>query len=66
MRFLGEECLDGDVADANVFGRPLGQLFAEEVNLKTGAMPEETRIKLRKSVGKMVNGGKYRVFCIVY
>lgn len=66
MRFLGEECLDGDVADANVFGRPLGQLVAEEVNLKTGAMPEETRIKLRKSVGKMVNGGKYRVFCIVY
>ena len=66
MKFIEEESANGAPADANVFGRPLGQLVADEVNLKTGAMPEETRIKLRKSVGKMVNDGKYRVFCIVY
>ena len=66
MRFIDEESDGGAIEKANVFGRPLGQLVADEVNLKTGAMPEETRIKLRKSVGKMVNDGKYRVLCLVY
>lgn len=66
MRFIDEESADGDLTQANVFGRPLGKLVLDELNAKTGAMPDEARHKLRKSLGKMVNDGKYRLFYIVY
>ena len=57
---------DEDLSQANVFGKPLGKLVLDEVNRKSGAMPEITRDKLRKSVTRMVNGGKYRVLYFVY
>ena len=66
MRFLEEESEETSLTQANVFGRPLGSLVLDEVSVKTGAMPEETRLKVRKSVNKMVNDGKYRFFCFVY
>lgn len=66
MRFLEEESEETSLTEANVFGRPLGSLVLDEVSVKTGAMPDETRIKVRKSVNKMVNDGKYRFFCLVY
>ena len=57
---------DADLSEANVFGKPLGKLVLDEVNRKSGAMPVLTRNKLRKSVTRMVNGGKYRVLYFVY
>jgi len=54
------------VAEASVFGRPLGKVVLDEVSQKTGAMPDETRSKMQKAVGKMVNDGKYRMIYIVY
>lgn len=66
LRYIEEESEGANIAEANVFGRPLGKIVADELNLKTGAMPDEARIKLRKSVNRMVNEGKYRLFCILY
>ena len=47
-------------------GRPLGELVLDEINMKSGAMPEETRLKLKKAVTKMVNDNKYKVLYFVY
>ena len=64
--FVSKESEKGSVNEINVFGRPLGKVVMDEVSQKTGAMPDETRAKLQKAVGKMVNGGKYRVLYLVY
>ena len=63
--FISEES-DGGISEAKVFGRPLGELVLDEINRKTGAMPEETRGKLKRAVTKMVNDGKYKVLYFVY
>lgn len=65
VRYLEEESADGNLADVNVFGKRLGQLVSEEVGVKSSALPDDTRIKLRKSVNKMINDKKYRYFCFV-
>ncbi len=64
--FISEQSSDGDLKNASVFGRPLGKVVLDEVSQKTVAMPDETRAKLQRVVGKMVNDGKYRVLYIVY
>ena len=64
--FISEETREGKVSEAKVFGRPLGELVLDEINRKTGAMPEETRGKLKRAVTKMVNDGKYKVIYFVY
>lgn len=64
--YLQRESENGNVAEASVFGRPLGKVVLDEVSQKTGAMPDETRSKMQKAVGKMVNDGKYRMIYIVY
>ena len=64
--FIGEQSENGNLSEVNVFGKQLGKVVLEEVNQKTGAMPDETRAKLQKVVGKMVNDGKYRVLYFVF
>ena len=64
--FISEETKEGKVSEAKVFGRPLGELVLDEINRKSGAMPEETRGKLKRAVTKMVNDGKYKVVYFVY
>ena len=64
--FISEETRDGKISEAKVFGRPLGELMLDEINRKTGAMPEETRGKLKRAVTRMVNDGKYKVIYFVY
>lgn len=64
--FISEETREGNVSEAKVFGRPLGELVLDEINRKSGAMPEETRGKLKRAVTKMVNDGKYKVVYFVY
>lgn len=64
--FISEETREGKVSEAKVFGRPLGELVLDEINRKSGAMPEETRGKLKRAVTKMVNDSKYKVVYFVY
>ncbi len=66
MDFISDETREGNVSEAKVFGRPLGELVLDEINRKTGAMPEETRGKLKRAVTKMVNDGKYKVIYFIY
>ena len=60
--FIGGE----NLAEAKVFGRPIGSLVGDEINRKAGAMPSAVKAKIEKSVSRMVNGGKYRVLYLVY
>ena len=64
--FLERESENGKIAEAPVFGRPLGKVVLDEVSQKSGAMPDETRAKMQKAIGKMVNDDKYRMVYIVY
>ena len=64
--FIQTDGEGGGLAEANVFGRPLGQIVLEEVNQKTNAMPDETREKMQRVVAKMVNDGKYKMLYFVY
>lgn len=66
IEFIQNESDGGNMSEVSVFGKQLGKVVLEEVNQKTGAMPDETRAKLQKVVGKMVNDGKYRVFYFLY
>lgn len=66
MEYIKLQTETDGAAAANIFGRQLGQLVSEEMNLKVVAMPDETRAKVGKCVAKMVNDGKYRLFYFVY
>ena len=64
--FIAKESENGNISQANVFGRPLGKVVLEEVAQKSGAMPDDTREKLQRAVGKMVNNEKYKILYLVY
>ena len=49
----------------NVFGKPLSTLVLEEIAGKVGAMKEETKAKMRKTVTRIVNEGRGGVICIL-
>ncbi|MBR1868392.1 MAG: stage IV sporulation protein A [Clostridia bacterium] len=66
VKYVREQAEGVGLTNVNVFGRPLGQIVADEINLRAGTMPDETRNKMTRSLSKMVNEGKYRVFYIVY
>jgi stage IV sporulation protein A len=64
--FIQTESENGGLAEANVFGRPLGKVVLDEVSHLAGAMPDDTRDKMQRIVAKMVNDEKYRVLYLVY
>lgn len=66
IEYISKEGEMGNLAEVNVFGRPLGRVVLEEVAQKSGAMPDETRNKLQRAVGKMVNNEKYKILYFVY
>ncbi|MBR1676436.1 MAG: stage IV sporulation protein A [Clostridia bacterium] len=66
LGYLKDKIDEVGVKEADVFGRPLGQLIEGELAVKGGAMPDDAKKRVRRSVAKMVNEGKYRVFYIVY
>ena len=66
VRYLKEQSETGGSGNTSIFGRPVNQLVGDEMAVKVSAMPEETKNKVRRSVSKMVNGGKYKVIYIVY
>ncbi len=66
LQYINGQIEAGGTENTNIFGRPIGSLIQDEINVKVGAMPNEAKGKVRRSVGRMVNDGKYRVFYIVY
>lgn len=57
-----EKGLDG----VSIFGKPLSGLIGDEIAKKADGVPVDARNKLRRNVTKMVNEGKYRLFCFFY
>ena len=49
----------------NIFGKPLSEIVKEEMSGKLGAMPENARNKMKRTVTRIVNEGKGGVICIL-
>lgn len=48
-----------------VFGKPLRDLVQDEMNMKLARLPDDVRLKLRQSVGKIINEGAGGMICIL-
>ena len=51
--------------ETNLFGKSLNMLVKEEMNSKLTGIPEDARVKMRKTLGRMVNEGKGGMICIL-
>ncbi len=51
--------------DTNIFGRSLSSLVADGINNKLSSVPAEAEVKLKKTLGRIVNEGKGGVICIL-
>ena len=51
--------------ETNMFGKPLSVMAQEGLGSKLTAMPKEAQLKLRKTVGKIVNEKKGGIICIL-
>ncbi len=51
--------------DTNIFGRSLSSLVADGINNKLSTVPAEAEVKLKKTLGRIVNEGKGGVICIL-
>ena len=51
--------------DTNIFGRSLSSLVADGIRSKLTAVPAEAEVKLKKTLGRIVNEGKGGVICIL-
>ena len=57
---------DGEgIWDTNMFGKTLSALAKEGLENKLRTMPGDARLKLRKTLGRIVNEGKGGVLCIL-
>ena len=48
-----------------VFGKPLRELVKDEMGVKLTRLPEDARLKLRESMGKIINEGSGGMICIL-
>ena len=48
-----------------VFGKPLRDLVRDEMGMKLNHLPEDARLKLRESMGKIINEGAGGMICIL-
>lgn len=55
----------GSIWNTNIFGKSLNTLVNDGLNNKLSAMPEEARVKMRKTLGRIVNEGRGGVICIL-
>ena len=53
------------VWSTEVFGKPLRELVRDEMGMKLTRMPEDVRMKLRESMGKIINEGTGGMICIL-
>ncbi|NCA67159.1 MAG: stage IV sporulation protein A [Clostridia bacterium] len=51
--------------DTNMFGKSLSQLVNEGLNNKLLSVPEEAQVKMRKTMGRIINEGKGGMICIL-
>jgi stage IV sporulation protein A len=51
--------------DTNMFGKSLSQLVNEGLNNKLMSVPEDAQIKMRKTMGRIINEGKGGMICIL-
>ncbi len=51
--------------DTNMFGKSLSQLVNEGLNNKLMSVPEDAQVKMRKTMGRIVNEGKGGMICIL-
>ncbi|HPD01863.1 MAG: stage IV sporulation protein A [Christensenellales bacterium] len=51
--------------DTNIFGKSLSVLVNDGMTAKLNAMPEEARVKLRRTLGRIINEGRGGVICIL-
>lgn len=51
--------------DTNIFGRSLSSLVADGINNKLSSVPADAELKLKKTLGRIVNEGKGGVICIL-
>jgi stage IV sporulation protein A len=49
----------------NIFGRSLSSLVADGIMSKLASVPAEAEVKLKKTLGRIVNEGKGGVICIL-
>lgn len=49
----------------NIFGKTLSELMADGLHGKGESMPEEAKVKMRRTITKIVNEGKGGVLCIL-
>ena len=54
------------IYECDVFGRKLGDLISEGINVKLSAIPENAREKIHDILSKIINKGKGNVIAIVY
>lgn len=48
-----------------VFGKPLRDLVQDEMNMKLAHLPDDARLKLRQSMGRIINEGGGGMICIL-
>ena len=64
--WLGEFGEEGEgIWETNMFGKTLSTLAKEGLENKIRTMPTDARVKLRKTLGRIVNEGKGGVLCIL-
>lgn len=51
--------------ETNIFGKSLHELMTDGLAGKLNAMPEEAKVKMRKTITKIVNEGRGGVLCIL-
>lgn len=51
--------------NTNIFGRSLSSLVADGINNKLQTVPAEAELKIKKTLGRIVNEGKGGVICIL-
>ena len=53
------------VWETEVFGKPLRDLVRDEMGVKLTRLPDDVRMKLRESLGKIINEGTGGMICIL-
>jgi len=54
-----------DIWNKNMFGKPMNELVKETIDGKIDGLPEEVKVKMRKTLTKIVNERKGGVICIL-
>lgn len=67
VKYLMSEFEDNKqgIWETNMFGKSLNLLVKEGLSSKLNAMPQDAQVKLRKTLGRIINEGKGGVICIL-